>query len=136
MRVMAIRHRALLAWRLPPRLRRWRMVRPDDAWTGLFAAQCCEGRFRLHAFGVVTSCDQQGAAAVSAPTPEAANSAGLTLGAEMVDLGGEFFDFGGEGLISAGQGTQRLFGVGDGDGGCSGTETGAGFHPGFGGQSP
>ena len=30
-----MRQSALLAWRLPPRLRRCRMVCPEDAWTGL-----------------------------------------------------------------------------------------------------
>lgn len=25
---------AALAWRSPPRLSRWRVVRPEDAWTG------------------------------------------------------------------------------------------------------
>ena len=75
-------------------------------------------------------------AAVSAPTPGAANSAGLTgLGAEMVDLGGEFSDLCGEGLVSAGQGTQRRFGVSDGGVGCAGTETGAGLYAGFGRKS-
>ena len=44
---------------------------------GTGAAQCCEGRFRLHAFGLSPAVTNR-AAAVSAPTPEAANSAGLT----------------------------------------------------------
>ena len=33
-RTVAIRHNAWLAWRLPARFRRWRMVFPDDASTG------------------------------------------------------------------------------------------------------
>ena len=35
MRVVAIRHKALLAWRSPPLLRRCLMVRSEEAWTGL-----------------------------------------------------------------------------------------------------
>ena len=77
MRVVAIRQRAWLAWRLPPRLSRCRTVRPDDAWTGLAphnAAKDASVRMRSGLSPAVTN----RAAAVSAPTPEAANSAGLT----------------------------------------------------------
>lgn len=34
-RLVAIRHSALLAWRSPPRLSRCRTICPDEAWTGL-----------------------------------------------------------------------------------------------------
>ena len=77
MRTEAMRHRALLAWRFPPRLRRCRMVCPDDAWTGLVphrAAKDDSVRMRSGLSPAVMS----SAAAVSAPTPRAAKSAGLT----------------------------------------------------------
>src|SRR5664280_1716124 len=40
MRVNTIRHRAWLAWRLPPGLRRWRTVLPDDAGIGAAGHMC------------------------------------------------------------------------------------------------
>ena len=68
---------------------------------------------------------------MSAPTPEAANSAGLTWAQRWLIWVVSSVDFGGEGLISAGQETEDLFGVSDGGVTITGTETGAG--PGFGG---
>jgi hypothetical protein len=34
-RLLAMVHSALLAARSPPRFNRWRMILPEDAWTGL-----------------------------------------------------------------------------------------------------
>ena len=74
--VMAMRHRALLAWRLWPRLRRWRTVAPGDASVGLAshsAATDASLRMRWGLSPAVAS----SAAATSGPTPQAPSRAGL-----------------------------------------------------------
>ena len=86
-RVVAIRHNALLACRLPPRLRRCRTVRPDDAWTGLTPHSAAKDRSDFHPLGVVAGCDQQRR---------------VGLGAETADLDIELRYLDLEGLVSAG----------------------------------
>ncbi len=58
MRVMTICHSAELAWRSPPRLRRWRICLPEEASTGLAphsAAKLASVRSRLGLSPTVTS---------------------------------------------------------------------------------
>ena len=56
-----MRHRALLAWRLPPRLSLWRVLGPRGCLDGAGAAQGGEGRLAAHALGVVPGgCQQRG----------------------------------------------------------------------------
>ena len=77
MRVVAIRQRAWLAWRFPPRLRRCRTVCPEEACTGLAphrAANVASERMR---WGLSPAAVNR-VAAVSVPIPRAASSAGLT----------------------------------------------------------
>ncbi len=76
MRTIEIVHRALLAVRSPPRLRRCRMVFPEDASNGLAphnAANAASLRSRLGLSPAVTS----NVAAVCGPTPIAREAGGL-----------------------------------------------------------
>ena len=69
-----MRHRALLAQRLPPRLSRWRTLGPDDASMGLVpqsAANDASLRIRWGLSPAATS----SAEATSAPTPQVPSSA-------------------------------------------------------------
>ena len=75
-RVVAIRHSALLACRLPPWLRRCRTVCPDDAWTGLAPHSAAKDRSELIRSGLSLAAASS-AEAVSGPTPLAARRAGL-----------------------------------------------------------
>ena len=75
-RVVAIRHKALLAWRSPPRLRRWRTIGPEDAWTGLAPHRAAKDASDLMRSGLSPAATNK-AAAVSGPIPVVANSAGL-----------------------------------------------------------
>ena len=65
-RVVAIRQSALFAWRLPPRLRRCRMVCPDDAWTGLAPHSAAKDRSDFIRRGLSPAATSR-AAAVSGP---------------------------------------------------------------------
>ena len=65
-RLVAIRHSALLAWRSPPRLSRCRTIRPEDAWTGLAPHSAAKEASVVHPLGVVTSGYQQRRSGVGA----------------------------------------------------------------------
>ena len=71
-----IGHSALFAWRLPPRLRRCRTVRPDDAGTGLGAYRAAKAVFVFIRPGLSPAVTSS-AVALSGPTPEAVRRAGL-----------------------------------------------------------
>ena len=77
-RVVAMRQSALLAWRLPPRLRRCRMVCPDDACTGLEPHSAAKDRSDFIRPGLSPAATSR-AAAVSGPTPSVANNAGFAF---------------------------------------------------------
>ena len=81
-RVVAIRHRALLALRLPPRLRRCRRVWPDDACTGLDPHRAANDFSDFIRSGLSPAATSK-AAAVSGPTPGAPNKAGLACMSEF-----------------------------------------------------
>ena len=102
---------------------------------GACAAQRREGRFRLHAFGVVTGCDQQGGGGVHADS-WGAEQRRVGPGAETVDLGVQLLNLGGECLVSKGQKAECLFGIRCGGTGCARTESSTGFDPSSGGQFP
>ena len=78
---------------------------PGGRLDGTCAAQGSEGRFRLHAVGVVTGCNQQRRSGVWADSGSG-EQRGVGSDAETVHLGVEFFDLGGERLIAAGQETE------------------------------
>ena len=77
-RVVAIRHSAWLAWRLPPRFSRCRTVCPDDAWTGL-APHSAANDFSDFIRSGLSPAAASSAEAVSGPTPVAANKAGFAF---------------------------------------------------------
>src|SRR5918995_4575705 len=85
MRTRAMRHRALLASRLPPRLRRWRWVRPEDAGQGADTAEGGEAGFAAEPVGVVAGGDEQGAGGVGAD-PEQGDEAGRGFRDEAVEV--------------------------------------------------
>ena len=101
-RVVAMRHSALLAWRLPPRLRRCRMVCPDDAWTGLVPHSAAKDAFCFHSPGVVAGGDQQSGGCVRAHTG-GGQQRRVRPSAETADVSLELGDLSVEGLVSAGQ---------------------------------
>ena len=109
-RLVAIRQRALLAWRSPPRLSRCRTIRPDDAATGLTPHSAAKDRSDFMRWGLSPAATRS-AAALWGPTPDAARSAGLAVCAETADLTFEFGCFCVEGSVSAGQVPQRFVGV-------------------------
>ena len=55
-----IRHSAWLAWRFPPRLRRWRVTLPEDAGEGRDTAEVRPRGFGADPFGVVAGGDRAG----------------------------------------------------------------------------
>ena len=63
-RLVAIRHSALLAWRSPPRLSRCRTIRPEDAWTGLRAHSAAKDASVFIRLGVVAGGHQQRSSAI------------------------------------------------------------------------
>ena len=67
--------------------------------------------------------------------PVVATAPGWPGGAEIFDPGVEFSDLCGEGLVSAGQETEDMFGVGDGGVTITGTKTGTDVHGALG-ESP
>lgn len=75
-RIMAMRHRALLALRLPPRFRRCLRIVPEDASIGLVPHRAAkEASLRIRSG--LSPAAVSSAAAVSGPTPSALSSAGL-----------------------------------------------------------
>ena len=124
---MAIRHRAWLAWRFPPGLRRWRVVLPDDASMGDAPHRAANDASVVSRAGLSPAAMSR-IDATSAPMPLAARSAGLAVG-ELVEMAAQLGDVGVEGLVLAGQGAQsdlcRLGGLG----GVAGTEPSAPSHP-------
>ena len=135
MRIMAMRHRALLAWRLPPRLRRWRTVAPEDASTGLVphsAAKDASLRIRSGLSPAATS----SAAAASGPTPQAPSSAGLACSHSASRSGVESVDLSCERPVAACQRPQRCLGRRvDSVGGGVGAQSGARVDDGGGAKS-
>src|SRR5680860_1238051 len=74
-RTTTARNSAEFAWRLPPRLSRWRLVLPDDAGIGQTPhslAKAASERIRLLLSPAATS----NSAAISGPIPNAATSWG------------------------------------------------------------
>ena len=135
MRIMAMRHRALLAWRLPPRLRRWRTVAPEDASTGAGAAQRSEGRLAAHPVGVVAGRDEQRSGGVGAdPASTEQRRVGLFAQCEQVCV--ESVDLSCERPVAACQRPQRCLGRRvDSVGGGVGAQSGARVDDGGGAKS-
>ena len=75
-RIMAMRHRALFAQRLPPRLSRCRRIVPEDASMGLAPHRAAKEASLRRRSGLSPAAVSR-AAAVSGPTPQAPSSAGL-----------------------------------------------------------
>ena len=71
-----MRQRAWLAWRSPPRLRRWRVVWPLEAGRGLAPQRAAKDASLWRRWGLSPAA-MRSAAAVSGPTPWAASRAGL-----------------------------------------------------------
>ena len=90
---MAMRHRALSAWRSPPRLSLWRTVRPEEASIGLApqsAAKDASLRRRSGLSPAATSGGDFGADA------RRGQQSGSGLGAQTRDIGVELADLGAE----------------------------------------
>ena len=104
-----MRHKALLAWRSPPRLSRWRWVRPEDAGIGGGAAQVGEGGLGAQPLGVVAGGDQQLPGGVD-PDPGQGDQGGRDRGDQVLELGVELVELGLELLPAAGQGPQAGLG--------------------------
>ena len=107
-RTMTMRHNALLAWRSPPRLSRWRVTLPEDAWIGDTPqrwAQAASERSRSGLSPAVMSRE----AAVSGPTPLRASRSGATGEEEGSDELVEAGDLDVEGPDSMGQARDRGF---------------------------
>ena len=134
MRVVAIRHKAVVGLAVAAAVEAVAYGTSRGRLDGTSAAQGSEGRFCGHAFGVVTGGDEQGGGSVGTDS-RGAEECWVGLGAEMADLFVEFCDFCGERLVSAGQDAQGLSGVGGGGLGGSGSETGACFDLCLGGES-
>ena len=100
-RVVAIRHRALLACRLSPRLRRCRTVRPDDAWTGLTPHSAAKDRSDFIRSGLSPAATSSLGGSVGADTV-GGQQGRVGLGTETADLDVELCDFGVEELVAAG----------------------------------
>jgi hypothetical protein len=66
MRVKTMRHRAWLAWRLPPGFSRCRFVLPDDAGIGATPQRWANAGFALEPVRIVAGGDQQDRGAVNA----------------------------------------------------------------------
>ncbi len=70
-----MRHKALLAWRAPPGLRRCRVVLPDDAGIGATAHRCAQAASERRRSGWSPAA-MRSMAAVSRPTPNTARRVG------------------------------------------------------------
>src|ERR1019366_2369372 len=106
MRVNTIRHRAWLAWRLPPGLRRWRTVLPDDAGIGAAAHQCAQAGLLAHPPGWAPTPDGKKPSCGGA-APREGEKAGSVRGHEGNDELVEAFELGVEELSAPSQLAQR-----------------------------
>src|SRR6266536_2759466 len=73
-----MRYSAALAWRSPPRLSRWRVVLPEDAWIGE-APHSIEKQASLRSRPGLSPAATSSAPALSWPTPNSATSWGAAL---------------------------------------------------------
>ena len=123
-----MRHRAWLAWRFPPGLRRWRVVLPEDASTGDAPHSAANDASVVSRAGVVAGCDQQDRRRVGA---DAFGGSQRRVGGagEIVEMAAQLGEVGVEGLVLAGQGAQRDLCRLGGLGGVAGTEPGAPSRP-------
>jgi hypothetical protein len=80
-----MRHRALLAWRSPPRFNRWRWVRPEDAGMAAAPHRCAKAASPRSRWGlspaVTSSCP-----AVSTPYPRQGHQGGRAQGDQRLEL--------------------------------------------------
>ena len=106
---MAMRQRAWLAWRSPPRLRRWRVVCPLEAWMGLAPQRAAKDASLWRRWGVVAGGDEEcgGCVGSDAVGGEQGGVGGSAQGAEFAVEGG---DLSAERLVAPGEAAQRTFG--------------------------
>ena len=105
MRTRAMRRKALLACRSPPRWRRCRSVRPDDTGIRGSTAQAGERRLRPEPVTVVPGNGQQLPGRLN-PDPAQRQQAGRDSGHQRGQLSIEVVDLGLQRLPAAGQGPQ------------------------------
>lgn len=96
---MAMRHRAWLAWRLPPVLRRCRVIMPEEASTGEPPLRAAK-EASLRSLWVVAGCDQRDRRGVWA---DAFGGAQCRVGGrgEIVEVPAQLGEVGVEGLVLA-----------------------------------
>ena len=104
-----MRHRAALAWRSPARLRRCRLVRPDDTGTGEVPQSAAKLASVASRLGVVTGGAQQGAGGLvaDAVVGQQWRGDGVEDGVDVVVQGA---DLGIEGGPAPDDGMQRRLG--------------------------
>src|SRR3974390_3098118 len=99
-------HRALLAWRLPPGLKRCRVTRPDDALSGATPHRWAQAASDLSRSGLSPAATSN-VAAVSMPTPVMARSSGAPARTSRGDHCIETFELALEGGPPTGQRAER-----------------------------
>ena len=124
---MAMRHRAWLAWRLPPWLRRWRVVLPEEASTGEAPHSAAKEASLWSRCGLSPAVMSR-IEAVSVPMPLAAAQSRVGCGGELIEVPAQLGEVFVEGAVLARQGAQGGLGGLCGLGDVAGTEPGASPH--------
>ena len=132
---MAMRHRAWLACRLPPWLRRWRTVLARGRLHRRGSAERGKSGVAAEPLGVVTGGDQQDRGHVDTDA-RGRPQGGVGSGGEDVELSAQGVELDGEALVLAGQGPQSSLGGLKWVDQFPGPEAGAALHPIIGVQRP